>query len=236
MKHKAALLLCGALFLAAPIGAGITGAAYFAVIPFAGLFLLWDFVMRKTPFHGDTRMVLPAIMTALALASVSIGVGAVLRIVFTVGTTAPLSAWLALGLGALGLGRFLWQPGETAESDRLIEAGLKRLDRAGSRVRPSTAQQDAEVTPKEPEAPGDTMSGAFDRIVAAADTETLAKFLDHTGDLLDTDPSAWPLLPGVDRLIDIANQIESDHPDLSERLVELAERIENLEREGSASD
>ncbi len=69
---------------------------------------------------------------------------------------------------------------------------------------------------------------AFEAIVAAADARSLGDFIALAGALLDAAPEARDDLPGVARLIEIADQIEDTHEDQAEALVSLAHRIEDL--------
>lgn len=303
--------LSGALFYAAPIGAGATGAAYFAVLPFAGLFLLWVLIMRVEPFRDGLALLLPTLMVHLALASMCIGFGAMLRALLGIETTTTLLPWLVMGLGALALGRVIWQPKKEAEAEAFAEAALKKLndfadeaevilDRepdlplshpTGSEAAalavaygeidamPADAPEeaalgavlrplDAEVRPpilleaflNRADRTGTRrdrhaalllasdgglawqqlgegrMAQAFDQIVAAADTVTLAHFLRHANDLLDGFPTTRNDLPQVSRLLDIAAQIEPGHPELSEALVQLANRVEDINGDLAADD
>ena len=74
----------------------------------------------------------------------------------------------------------------------------------------------------------DAATTAFEAIVAAADTESLADFLALAAALLDADPQARAELPEVARLIEIADQIEATHEDQAEGLISLAHRLEDL--------
>jgi len=69
---------------------------------------------------------------------------------------------------------------------------------------------------------------AFEAIVAAADARSLGDFIALAGALLDAAPEARDDLPGVARLIEIADQIEDTHEDQAEALVSLAHRMEDL--------
>ena len=60
MRHRG-LALTAALVYAAPIGAGLTGAPYAAVVPFTGLFFLWILIMRAAPFRDGQGFVLPTL-------------------------------------------------------------------------------------------------------------------------------------------------------------------------------
>lgn len=305
MKHWP-LGLAGGVFYAAPIGAGITGAPYVAVLAFGGLFFLWVLVMRAEPFRDGPGFVLPTIMVHLALASMCLGLGHMLRALFRIEATAPLMAWLALGLGALVLGRIIWQPKRAAEAEALMETALKTLndfaddaeeiverdpdlplnhptaaeaaalagayaaldalpeaDAAEADLRAILLPLDAEVRPhilmeafltraertgarrdrvaalvlaadgglawQQMEA--GRLAQVFELIVAAADTEALARFLRLGNRLLDDFPSTCRTFPDVGRLLDIAEQIAPGHDDLSEGLVQLAHRLEDLERD-----
>ncbi|PRY23702.1 hypothetical protein CLV78_104194 [Aliiruegeria haliotis] len=123
-----ALGLAGGLFYAAPIGAGLTGASYFAIVPFTGLFFLWLLVMRHTPFEGGAAAILPTLMLHGALASMCLGAGHMLRAVLGVEAKAPLLAWLVMGLGGIALGRIIWRPRKEAEVEALLEKALRSLD------------------------------------------------------------------------------------------------------------
>lgn len=126
--NRRGLWLSGALFYAAPVGAGLTGASYFAALPFAGLFLLWVLTMRSQPFRDGAAFVLPTLMLYFALASMLLGLGTLLRAFAGVEATVPLLAWLVLGLGAIALGRLLWQPQQEAEMEAYLEKALKKLN------------------------------------------------------------------------------------------------------------
>jgi hypothetical protein len=69
---------------------------------------------------------------------------------------------------------------------------------------------------------------AFEAIVAAADAAALADFVHLAETLLDADTEARADMPGVARLIEIADQIEDSHEDEAEALISLAHRIEDL--------
>lgn len=305
MKY-APLGLAGGLFYAAPIGAGLTGASYFAIVPFTGLFFLWVLVMRYAPFKDGAAFVLPTIVVHVALASMCLGFGHLLRGLFQVEATAPLLGWLVMGLGGLALGRIMWKPKQDAETEALLETALKKLNEFADDAEeiveqdpdlplkhPTTAEAaalaiaygnldamsadaateagirqivlplDAEVrahilldafinraerteTRRDRHAAlilasdgglawrqldDDRMAQVFDLIVANADTVTLAHFLTAADNLLRDFPTTWSTLPPVDRLLDVARQIEGGHQELSDALVDLAHRVENLERE-----
>ncbi|WP_068109530.1 hypothetical protein [Tropicimonas marinistellae] len=298
--------LAGAMFYAAPIGAGATGAAYVAVVPFAGLFFLWVLIMRTEPFRDGMAFVLPTIMLHFALASMCLGLGVMLRALFGIEATAPLAAWLVMGLGALALGRVLWQPKKEAETEAFVEAALKTLNEFADDAE-EILDQDPDLPLKHPtgseaaalavaygeidalpaeaaseaalrdillpldgevrasilldaflnraertgtrrdrhaalllasdgglawqEIGAGRMAQAFDQIVAAADTVTLAHFLRLASDLLDGFPTTHADMPSVTRLLDIAGQIAPGHEELSDALVSLAQRIEDIERD-----
>ncbi|SNS20295.1 hypothetical protein [Tropicimonas sediminicola] len=303
--------LSGALFYAAPIGAGATGASYFAVLPFAGLFLLWVLIMRVEPFREGLVMLVPTLMVHLALASLCIGFGHMLRALLGIEATTGLLPWLVMGLGALALGRVIWQPRKEAEAEAFAEAALKKLNEFADEAEeildrepdlplshptgaeaaalavaygaidampadaPEEAALSAVVMPLEAEvrapilleaflnraertgtrrdrhaalllaADGGLawrqlgegrMAQAFDQIVASADTVTLAHFLRLANTLLDGFPTTRNDLPEVSRLLDIAAQIEPGHPELSDALVHLANRIEDIDRDLNTND
>ncbi|RDC74808.1 hypothetical protein DLJ49_02155 [Rhodovulum sp. 12E13] len=71
-------------------------------------------------------------------------------------------------------------------------------------------------------------AAAFEAIVAAADAAALADFVALADALLDADAEARADMPGVARLIEIADQIEDNHEDQAEALISLAHRIEDL--------
>lgn len=126
------LILSGALFWSAPVGAGLCGAGAFAMLPFAGLIFLWTWIMRAEPFRDGPASWLPALLLHLALASVLLGLGHLLRALSGLHGEAPLALWLALGLVALALGRLLWQPRRELEAESFLGAALRALDaRAG---------------------------------------------------------------------------------------------------------
>jgi hypothetical protein len=303
---RSALWLVAALFFAAPVGAGATGASYFAVVPFAGLFLLWVAVMRVEPFRDGAAFVLPTVVLHFALASMCLGLGAMLRILFGLEATAPLLAWLVMGLGALALGRLIWEPRREAEAEALMETALRKLNEfaddaeeildqepdlplkhptgseaaalaiaygeldalpadgaAEDQMRTILMPLDGEVrstilldaflhraertgTRRDRHAAlilasdgalawqeigSGRMAEAFELIVAAADTVTLAHFLRLADALLDDFPTTHADLPTVARLLDIANQIEGGHPELSDALVGLAQRVEDIHQD-----
>ncbi|WP_116132400.1 hypothetical protein [Tropicimonas sp. IMCC34043] len=297
------LWLAGGLFLVAPLGAGLTGAGYFAVIPFTALFTLWVLIMRTTPFADGPAFFLPAVMIHAAIASTLLGLGLMLRALSGASATLPLTAWLALGLVALALGRLLWRPDKTVEIEAYLEAALKRLNDGANDPEdvpapaldltlshPTEAEATAlaaayamlDALPAE--APGEAalraildpldgdvrshillpallhraartatgrdrfaaliaaadgghawrqidearMAEAFELIVTSADTATLAQFLRLGNVLLDDFPTTAAGFPPVPRLLDIARQIAPGHPDLSDGLVALASRLEDL--------
>lgn len=304
MKHWG-LGLAGGLFYAAPIGAGITGANYFAVVPFSGLFFLWVLVMRHEPFRDGPAMVLPTMMVHVALASMCLGFGHLLRGLLGIEATAPLLAWLVMGLGALALGRIVWKPKEEAQAEALVETALKKLNEFANDAE-EIIDRDPDLplthpTPAEARAlaaafglldalPADAateaalreillpldseirapilldafmkraertvhrrdryaalllasdgglawqqqddarMAEAFELIVAAADTVTLAHFLRLGCRLLDDFPPTCRSFPEVSRLLEISGQIEPGHPELADGLVQLANRLEDLSR------
>ncbi|MDV7142526.1 hypothetical protein R3X27_07500 [Tropicimonas sp. TH_r6] len=122
------LAIAGALFYAAPIGAGLTGAPYIAALAFAGLFFLWVMVMKSEPFRDGPAMILPTLMIHFALASACLGLGHLLRALLGIEATAPLAGWLGLGLGGIALGRILWVPKKEAEIEAIAETALKKLN------------------------------------------------------------------------------------------------------------
>ncbi|RYH09035.1 hypothetical protein [Tropicimonas sp. IMCC6043] len=126
--RREGLWLASALFYAAPVGAGLSGASYFAALPFAALFLLWVLVMRAEPFRDGAAFVLPTLVLHVALASMLLGFGQLLRALLGVEAQSRLSPWLAMGLGGVALGRLLWQPKKEAEIEFLIEIALKKLN------------------------------------------------------------------------------------------------------------
>ncbi len=122
------LAIAGALFYAAPVGAGLTGAPYVAALAFAGLFFLWVMVMKSEPFRDGPAMILPTFMIHFALASLCLGLGHLLRALLDIEATAPLAGWLVLGLGGIALGRILWVPKKEAEIEAIAETALKKLN------------------------------------------------------------------------------------------------------------
>ena len=136
MTARAGLWLAGGLFLAAPVAAGATGAAYFAVIPFTGLFFLWVLIMRTRPLGEGPGFVLPMIVIHAAVASALLGLGQLVRALTGLAATVPLLVWLVLGLGALALGRLIWTPVPEAEVENLLERLLKRLNDMAGRPGP----------------------------------------------------------------------------------------------------
>lgn len=293
--------VAGAFFYAAPIGAGITGAPYVAVLAFTALFFLWVAVMKFEPFRDGPAMVLPTLMVHFALASACLGFGHLLRAFLGIEATAPLMGWIVLGLGAIALGRILWQPRKEAEMEVLAEQALKRLnefadeaevllderdripvppqieeiatifgkldalpaegaaraDLAGivlpvpndvspsllfsellQRARRTNARRDRDaalVLAFDPDFADAThgqnsMAQVFDLIVEAADVVTLARFLTQADGFLDESAHLFGDLPTVSRMLEISDQIAETEPELSEALVSLAQRREDLER------
>lgn len=75
------------------------------------------------------------------------------------------------------------------------------------------------------------MAETFEEIVSRADADALGTFLETAQELLDERPERASDLPTVGRLVDISGQIEQEHPELAEALVDLAHRLENLAEE-----
>lgn len=123
----AGLIVTGALFCAAPLGAGMAGANAFAILPFAGLFFLWVPLMRSRPFAGGGAFLLPALMLHSALASLLLGLGQLLRALLGLQVDTSLALWLALGLAALALGRLIWRPRAELEAGPRLEAVLRGI-------------------------------------------------------------------------------------------------------------
>ncbi len=303
--------LAGVLFYAAPIGAGLTGAAYFAVLPFTVLFFLWLLVMRHQPFRDGPGLALPTLMIHFALASMCLGLGQMLRALLGVTTTAPLLAWLAMGLGALALGRIFWKPKEEAQVEAFLEKALKSLndfaDDAEEIVEAdpdlplahptqaeasvlATAYGQIDTLPADGASTADLtrrlepvifevrsqiahtafmhraertgarrdrhavlllasdgglawnglgdrrMAEVFDLIVDAADTITLARYLTLSEALLRDFPTTVNDMPDVTRLLDISDQIQASHPELSDGLIGLSQKIEDTQAELSGHD
>lgn len=108
------------------------------------------------------------------------------------------------------------------------------FDGLAARARRTKARRDrhaALLVATQSEASGGRhLTDAFDLIVDAADTATLALFLDQAFDILDRQPDTTRHLPPVARLLDISGQLPQHQEELSDALVELAQRIEDLER------
>ena len=223
--RRLGLALCVALFCAAPLGAGLSGATYFAALPLAGLFFLGALILRAGPLRAGGASLIPALMLCLALASLLLGTGHLLRGLLGVQAGAPLLIWLALGLAALALGSLLWPAEKTLETDAFLETALKRLNDLAPGGAPANA-----ATP-EPQAQGPATAAAFEQIVSRGDADALAKFLAAAQEFLDDQPERADELPAVGRLVDISGQIEQEHPELAEALVDLAHRLENLAEE-----
>ncbi|SDJ60497.1 hypothetical protein [Aliiruegeria lutimaris] len=293
--------IAGALFYAAPIGAGMTGAPYIAVLAFTALFFLWVAVMKFEPFRDGPAMVLPTLMVHFALASACLGVGHLLRALLGIEATAPLMGWIVLGLGGIALGRILWRPRAEAEAEAIVEQALKKLNEFADDAEvllderdqiplPEAVEEIAEMfgrldaLPAEGAAQNDLarivlpvpetvspsllfpdllqrarrtgarrdrhaalvlafdtdfaeaayaqhfMAQLFDLIVEAADVVTLAHFLARAEALLNETPHLLGDLPKISRMLEISDQIATAEPDLSEALVSLAQRREDLER------
>lgn len=210
--RRSGLALCVALLLAAPLGAGLSGANYFAALPLAGLVFLGALILRAVSLRAGAAALLPVLMLCLAAASLLLGTGHLLRGIFGVQGGAPLLLWLVIGLAALAFASLLWPPHKTLDTDALLETTLKRLNDL-------------------PQGREQAMTEAFEKIVSRADVDALAAFLASAQQLLDAQPERTGDLPTVARLVDISGQIEQEHPELAEALVDLAHRLENLAEE-----
>lgn len=295
------LLIPAALFFSAPVGAGLTGAGYFAALPFAGFFALWGVIMRSKPFLEGRAFVLPTLVLHLVFASMALGFGQTLRAILQVDATTPLLFWLTIALAGLALGRILWKPRAEAEAEVFLESALRKLNEFADDAE-QFIDQDPDLPLKHPteaeaaalataygqldalpagateehalrsillpvrrdlrtnilldafldraerrrtrrdrhvalmlasdqrlaweDAGNERMARVFDLIVAAADVAELAHFIASAETLLDHVPAAAGDLPAIERLLEISNQIETDHVELAEGLVGLANRIE----------
>ena len=216
--RRLGLALCAALFVTAPLGAGLSGASYFAALPFAGLVFLGALILRPASARTGPAELAPALMLCLAAASLLLGAGHLLRGILGVQGGAPLLLWLVAGLVALALASVLWPPHKTLDSDALLEGALRRLNELPPRRDPATKARPA-------------MAETFEEIVSRADADALGTFLETAQELLDERPERASDLPTVGRLVDISGQIEQEHPELAEALVDLAHRLENLAEE-----
>jgi len=77
------------------------------------------------------------------------------------------------------------------------------------------------------------LRAVFEVLVAAADDVALDHFLIRLDAVLEALPSARADLPAVPRLLEIAGQIEPEHETVSDALVALAARIEDLDEADS---
>lgn len=297
------LLIPAALLFSAPVGAGLTGAGYFAALPFAGLFALWGVIMRSKPFLEGRAFVLPTLVLHLVFASMALGFGQMLRAILQVDAKTPLLFWLTIALAGLALGRILWNPRAEAEAEAevFLESALRKLNEFADDAEqfidqgpdlplnhPTEAEAAALATAYGQldalpagateeralrsilllvrrdlranilldafldraerrrtrrdrhvalmlasdqrlaweDAGNERMARVFDLIVAAADVAELAHFIASAETLLDHVPAAAGDLPAIERLLEISNQIETDHVELAEGLVGLANRIE----------
>lgn len=72
------------------------------------------------------------------------------------------------------------------------------------------------------------LAGVFEVLVAAADAESLDVYLARAQAILEENAMARGDLPSVDRLIEIANQVEKNHEETADALVSLAQKLEDL--------
>lgn len=78
------------------------------------------------------------------------------------------------------------------------------------------------------------LDGVFEVLVAAADQTGMDTYLTRGLSLLENTPALHGDLPTVLRLIEIANEIEGDHEDTAERVISLAQRLEDIMEEVDA--
>lgn len=143
--RRAGFLLAGIMVFAAPVAAGATGAPYIALLAFAGLFFLWSVLTRSPesgPLAPGTRAMFPVtIAIHLALASLLLGTGHMLRALAGIDAEVPLTAWLLVGLAGALLGRMAWPRGVSDGAADLAEAALKRLDETARQAAADRAAQ-----------------------------------------------------------------------------------------------